>query len=233
MNYKIIADEKKLRDFIEWLPVLKPQETYYVALFARKKYAPESGLKADKCQLKRFTSNKEMLFDKIKQLECEIGTYKKENLIIPQEALALYINPNPRDFIQASEKSILELNKRRFADYDGYNPHQIVLDQIQVSCKRKVFYDFDFDKVLLGDVLSVIENKVNFDAIHVVHTRGGFHLLVEQEKVEKTFSKTWHQAIAKANGCDVRGDNLLPVVGCVQGGHIPHFWSTSDNRIYS
>ncbi len=75
MNYSILKDEKALRDFIAWLPDLEPNETFFVALFARKKYAPESELKADKAQLKAFTSDKEYLFDKIRQLECPVGSY--------------------------------------------------------------------------------------------------------------------------------------------------------------
>ena len=83
MNYKIITNEKKLRDFIEWLPNLEPNEKYYVSLFARKKYS--SDIKSnDKTQLKRFVSDKERMFDKIKQLECEVGAYKLKDA--PQES---------------------------------------------------------------------------------------------------------------------------------------------------
>lgn len=45
-------------------------ECYYVALFCRKKYTDK--LKSDKLQLKRVTSKKENIFNKIKQMECEI-----------------------------------------------------------------------------------------------------------------------------------------------------------------
>jgi hypothetical protein len=48
-------------------------------------------------------------------------------------------------------------------------------------------------------------------------------LLVDYEKIDKEFTKTWYNAISKIEGVDVRGDNLLPVVGCYQGGFIPHF----------
>ena len=57
MNYKIITDEAKLKEFIDWLPDLREDECYYIALFCRKKYTDK--LKSDKLQLKRVTSKKE------------------------------------------------------------------------------------------------------------------------------------------------------------------------------
>jgi len=223
MNYKIIQNQFLLENFINWLPELKPNEMFYVALFARKKYVSSVNLKSDKSQLKRFTSNKEMLLTKIKQLECEVGSYIKYDITIPQEALALYIMPNPRDLELASKKSVIELAKLGFEEYSNYNPHQIVLNHIQTCSTRKIYYDFDFDHVTPDEVMPKLEGKINLDATTIVRTRGGFHLLVKQELVESKYHKSWHQAIAKTAGCDVRGDNLLPVVGCTQGDYTPHF----------
>ena len=92
MNYKIIQNEQALQEFITWLPDLKKNESFYVSLLARKKYNTlDSNLTVDKCQLKRITSNKERLIEKIKQLECQVGSYVYKGQAINQNNLALYV----------------------------------------------------------------------------------------------------------------------------------------------
>lgn len=224
MNYRIIENEVLLKDFIAWLPNLQKHETYYVSLFARNKYETSGKvLKADKAQLKRFTSNKEMLFEKIKQLEIEVGAYKSNGLPIPQESLAVYINPNPRNLVKATKNSLIKFAELITREYNGYNPYQEVMSEIQKACSRKVYFDLDFDNVSLENVLPQVKAFVNEDSLTILQTRGGFHLLVELAKLSKEFEKTWYKNITSIEGCDVKGDNLIPVPGCVQGGFVPHF----------
>lgn len=222
--YEIIKDEEILKNFIEWLPDLEPHETFYVALFARRKYLSDpSLLKTDKTHCKRFTSSRSGLFNKIRQLECPVGSYVIKGIAAPQEALALYITPNPRNQIVAARTGLIRLSHLITQPYTNYNVHQEMMTAIHTSVSRKVWLDFDFDHVDLASTITEVYKAVNKDAVTVLTTRGGFHVLVRVKDIKEEFARTWYNGITRIPGVDVRGDNLLPIPGCSQGGFSPYF----------
>jgi hypothetical protein len=192
---------------------------FYVSLFARKKYCGISGLSGDKCQLKRFTAKKDFLFSKIKQLETAFGSYMQGDTPIPQEALALYITPNPRNMELAAKNSLVKLANVVTQPYNGYNPHQLVMSEIQKACGKKRFVDFDFDDINVHDVMEKAVEFLTPGGYEVIDTRGGFHVLV---RPEMQTDRRWYPKMVEL-GPDVRGDTLLPVPGCTQGNYVPRF----------
>ena len=66
-TYQIIKDESLLRTFIDRiLPETEPDECFYVGLLARDKWIRDTGAKiSSQIQLKRFTSTKDRLVEKI------------------------------------------------------------------------------------------------------------------------------------------------------------------------
>jgi len=219
-DYQLITDESILDQFINWLPILEKSEIYMLFLLARKKYAPF--LKSDKAQLKRVLCTKDRIKEKIRQMEISYGGYKVDGQVVPQEALAVYITPNPRSLTRAMKQLAKQLVE---CGFEGrvLNPVSEALTAVHQNLGTTYFKDFDFDGVDLESTLMLAYNVINKSAVHVLKTRGGFHLLVELSKIEKQYEKKWYMGLCSLEGCDVRGDNLIPIPGCFQGNFTPHF----------
>lgn len=221
MIYQIITDETKLLQFIDWLPELEENEKFYCCLFARKKYSQNSDMIAsDKTQLKRFLSDKSRLLRKIKQLEVKLGAYQLRKTAAPQESLALYINPNPRNLKKATYDSIIQLTQLLKKDKGNFNPHAEVMSCIQKSASRKIFLDFDVDTKDFD--FDQLKEVINPSCLDILETRGGYHILVRTADIEPAYKKSFYNKIV-ALGVDQTGDQLLPVAGCTQGGFTPSF----------
>lgn len=224
MNYKIIKDRKLLEDFITWLPELEINEIYYLALFCRKKYAPEMPyIKTDNKQCVRFLSNKKDLYNKILQLETPLGSYVIKDIVIPQEALAMYISINPRDLEAGTRQSLIKFANLMGLKYNGYNPVAEAISEVHKACSRKIWFDFDFDDADLDFTIGEINKILTPDNYKVLKTRGGFHVIVNLKTSDKKISNVWYHGISNLPGCDISGDSLLPIPGCVQGDFVPYF----------
>jgi hypothetical protein len=219
-TYKIVADETELRRFIDWLPELTEDEKFYCSLFARKKYCPELVKSNDKTQLKRFTSNKERLIQKLYNLEVREGNYfLKGTQQVPQRALVAYINPNPRNMRTATFDAISKLAHMLKTNNRGFNAHAEVLSCIQRAKSRTCYVDFDFD-FKDDKIIDKCIDIVGEDALTVIETRGGYHMMIKPSLANNR--KTWYQSLMKL-GADQAGDQMVPIVGCVQGGFVPKF----------
>lgn len=230
MKYQIITDEKLLKEFIDWLPELNPDEVYSVNLFARNKYCRDIvHINSDKAQLKRFVARKEWLFRKIKQLEIEVGDYHQNATPIPQEALALYITVNPRSQVKAAKNLLIKLADLVTKPYNSYNIAAESLSELQKACSRKIYFDIDIDypkdadKQIGFDYFPDYKKFINEDAVRVLNTRGGIHLLVELSKIKDQYRTTWYQNMTSLEGADTKGDSMIPVPGTYQGGFTPYF----------
>lgn len=229
--HNIIRSRPALEQFVDWLPDLNGSERFFVCLQARKKYMPT--LKAsDKTQLKRFTATKQTLISKIEQLECPVGCYRtKDDDIITDDAIALYITLNPRDMRKATfmgAKSLIDMiEKQDEGGLPDFNPHSEILSCIHRAKSRTAFVHFDVDKpendgLFAKEVKEKAVNIVGKEAVTVIETRGGCHLMIAPSKVICEH-KNWHPMIVKQIKCDQTGDLMVPVVGCCQGGFVPKF----------
>ena len=226
MNLKIILDEQHLKEYIKWLPDLKDEECYYGSLFCRKKYDTTGTIKSDKSQLKSFVAtNKDYLLRKIKQLET---FYSYDGKRVPQESLALYLNVNPRCLVKANFKTMKDIltNIERM---DFKNPETIAKSAIQVSASKKRYFIFDLDgkEISLSQILEKLYLEIfgGTPCFSILETRGGFHIMVDLEKISQNVTKSWYNNMKKEfPNIDQSGDIMSPVPGCVQGGFEPKLY---------
>ena len=221
-NYKVICDEKALKSFIDTLPNSDVNERYYFCLFARKKYCRDiKYIKSDKSQLARKVATKDRLFGKIQQMECKLGSYLQDEVDIPQEALALYINPNPRCMRKATLQLLKKLADVVGQDSPGFNPQAEAMSCIQRSCSRRLVTDFDIDTKEEGTLEKVADILKDKSCYKVLESRGGYHVLVDTKAVPQEAGKMWYPELRKM--ADVQGDCMHPVPGCTQGMFVPRF----------
>lgn len=215
--YKVLLDEQKFDEFVNFLPDLEENEVYYLSLFGRHKYC--TSLPKDN-QLTRFTSSKENLKEKILRLECTWGGYKRDGIDVPQEAIALYIALNPRNIVKANKNLLVELAKCFTDGKADFNPLSLARTAVHNATNRKVFVDFDYDFINPQKHLPEIKKILPDNAYKILKTRGGFHLLVSLANVPKT---NWFKTLTALDGCDVKGSNtMIPVPGCTQGNFCPY-----------
>jgi hypothetical protein len=184
--------------------------------------------------------------DKIRQLECPVGSYKLKDVVAPQESLALYITVNPRSQTLAARGSLKKLADLISNPYQGWNVHQEVMSQIQKAKSRTCWVDFDIDdKAVFDDKLpkllqhirdwiddinsGFVISDIFKDACKVLETKGGYHILIDPAKIKsgnsKLWVKIWYKTIINLyeGKIDQVGDNMIPVVGCSQGDFVPRF----------
>ncbi len=222
-NYKIITDEAKLDEFLTLLPDTTPEEVYYICAFGRHKYCADFPNTKDSGQLARVIARKSELKEKIHKLEVPLGTYIRNGVAAPQEAIAIYIGLNPRNLPKANRNLLVELAKRIAAGELNFNPISVATTEVHRATNRKIFVDFDYDDVDPKDYIPKIKDILPGEAFKVLRTRGGFHLIVLLEKV-KHLKNNWYQGLAQLANCDIKGANTLtPIPGCTQGGFTPFF----------
>ncbi len=108
MYYEIVRNHEALVNFVDFLPDNTEEEKYLIFLFSRKKYNQLEGLTADRCQLKRLLVNKKDIINELYKLEVKQGLFKFEDIVVPQENLVVYIQPNPRSMRKAARLTVTD-----------------------------------------------------------------------------------------------------------------------------
>lgn len=221
--YEIVTNPMSFVRFLNWLPTPCEGEGWYVVLVARRKYSDLVDSNRQVVLNRFIAKDKKGLFRKVKQLEVPLNTYvNKKGVGLPEESLALYIMPTPRSFKRATLAALQQIAKN--IENDVYvSPHTLSLNELQKAGRKKGLVIFDMD--CEGDVKQKIRERVreilNEESYDILNTRGGFHVIVNPQKVEESRSKNWYKELSEYS--DVKGDILIPMPGCRQGDFTPFF----------
>lgn len=228
--YTIIKNEGELQSYVDSLPDLGEGFKYYICLFARKKYGGTEGLKSDKGQLKRVVASKGLIIKKLRQMEIPLGRYDINGLEINQESLVVYISANPRDLHRASLEMASAITLRVARNQPYKSPHTEAFNIIQTTGK-KLFLNLDLDFKegceISPDTIKIwLRGKVNEQAYRLIRTRGGYHLIIEYSRIDKSYVKSYYLRLQDTEGLPMsvdfsNGDGFTPIPGCVQGDFVP------------
>lgn len=232
---QFIQNKAVLENFIETcLPLLDVDESYMLALFARKKYLPEdSPIKLNGItQLRReFADSRISLLRKISMFELVSNPYTDKNgLCIPEDCMTLYLMPNPRSNRLAAANLSTRVIGSLFQS-DNIRLTSMARTELHKACSRKTYLDFDIDVEcpdILPDILDKVCGFLGHSRIVMVHTKGGAHILLDKNTLDTAIKNTFYQNIQKLSDSmsgeiEIRGDCLVPIPGCRQGDYTPSF----------
>ena len=230
MNYKLIHDIEQLQKFIDFLPDLAVNESYFIILIARKKWFPESNIQSAQKLKREAVNDKQKIIQVIRQMEIEDGGYVSFDMVgnknpIHQNNLGVYIGFNPKDQRKACFELIKKCLNKISTDETDINVKSMANDVIQECNGTSHFMDIDVDVKEDEDYLEIvkfIKSIINEDNLTFIKTSGGFHCLVRLNEE----GKTWYQKIKAhpfKSDLNIMTHDLIPIVGCNQGKFVPHF----------
>jgi hypothetical protein len=229
INYKIISDYEKLNSFIELLPNNNKDERYMLYLFARKKYNHVEGLIADKCQLKRIMCHKKDIVKSLEQLQIEEGKWTFDDIIIPQDNLVVYIQPNSRCLKKAARKTQSEIVDNLLGG-GNLNVKSLFYNNLQKYASDKRFYLLDIDKkpdieIDENELLDWLKLCIGFIPL-IIKTKNGYHVLIETILLAESFKSKWfnnlNNNLPNSFERTLNGDNFCVIPGIIQANFEPY-----------
>lgn len=228
MNFNLIYDAKQIKKIEDFLSPLEKDELYMLFLFARKKYG--TNVKDMNVLSRQLVLQNDNILKKLYRFNVPKESFTdKDGSYFKNENLACYCTFNPRDIFKSIYRTGITCNQ---AIYDSLsekkfkNPVAISWRELQMSNKRKVFIDLDFDFKDKEYCLDLIEEKGILEWFlenMLIETRGGFHLLCKLSSIQ---NKKWFKDIEMINKSiendiieiNSKSQDLMPVPGTLQGG---------------
>lgn len=245
-NYSLLKDEEETKKFINTvLQPLKDDEVYIAVLTARKKYCEtiSSSLEVVNRDIIRSNDTNKIL-RKFRKLAIVEGIYTDKNEdVIPIDAFALYVLPEPRSTLKGYKEFTRDINEWIYSDLIGTNKNlnyyrnvdTKLFSAIHKSRSRASYFIFDIDlkdEELLSDFRdAMLDNNIKEESIKwTSETHGGYHMILERNESTGTFVslfKTGKIKLSKSYDIlftnayiELRKDTMTPIPGCLQGGFL-------------
>ncbi len=232
--YAFLQDRAELTAFVDAVvPDLDGDEALIVQLMARRKYLREDeqrelSLASAVVFRREVITRKERVVPRVERLSIERGLFTdRAGRGLPEHAFAVYLTLNPRSQRRAAVATIKELADRL---YEGQpvRVDQTALSQLHKAAARKPLLDFDID-VADGDDLDAavrdVRAALGATPVHVVETRGGAHVVVPTQEIDRAVKKSFYRDITEvgrrlAGEIEVHGDGMIPLPGTHHGGTV-------------
>ena len=218
--------------------------TFLFCIAARKKYLKEN----DECKLsngadiiERKTIDKDD-FNRFKFRLSNLYTSEYLDLndnIIPDYAKVIYVQLNPVNLKSAYcnyLKSVMEFNTEIINStgkpLTSHTMTNLWYTSLQTEHSNKIWFDFDLDlldamslykDIFKDELIQDFKQRFPLSVIHILTTRGGYHLLVKKENMNKDFNpevilsylQKYNKYCSEIKMCK---SNFIPCPGTHQGG---------------
>ena len=232
--YTFLHDEAELAAFVDAVvPDLEDDEALILQLMARRKYLREDeqrelSLGSAVVFRREVITRKERVVSRVQRLSVERGLYTdREGRGLPEHAFGVYLTLNPRSQRKAAVATIKELADRL---YEGQpvRLHQTALSQLHKAPARKPLLDFDVDLADGDDLDATVRDvraALGTTPVHVVETRGGAHVAVPTQEIDRAVKKTFYRDVMEigrrlAGGIEVHANGMIPLPGTSHGGTV-------------
>ena len=223
---KLIYDAKLVEQFAA--KYYQEGDVHLVALCARRKYA-----KGDESLLERLKQTKSPFMDRrtvpspdgllraVKKYEVSGECYVDlvDGKPFPTSVMVVYATVNPRDVNKAVRMMATTLVNKVFESGSIRLKDAKIKTYLQ-KCQKKRYVGIDIDtKDDIKKVIDAIRAKI--DTFDVIETRGGYHVYIAMDAIDKTTGKFLYQELPKLfpkHVDSINSDLMCPVPGTLQGG---------------
>lgn len=237
--YSLMKNEDETKKFIEKvLQPLEDDEVYITVLTARKKYCSNisSSMEVVTRDIIRNNDTNKIL-RKLRKMSVVENLYTNKNGdIIPIEAFALYILPEPRSMLKAYNEFAKVVNEWSYNNLVGDNKDLELYRRLDVklfssihkSKSKSNYFILDVDKkdeILLTSILKIMkDNCIENESIrYITETRGGYHIILDRNETTGKFIhhfKNSYTYLFQENVIEFRKDMMTPISGLLQGGFV-------------